>query len=168
MEMSNEQSIKLRLKTAHVEIEYEGSEEFLRSDLLGLITEVAEIHKTHPPIETLAQQGSEQLGISSNGNSTVNLSLKSIAAKLNVKTGPDLALAACAFMALSENRDTFSRKDIIDSMRTAANFYKKSYNNNLSTYLDGLVKDGKILQQANDVYALHVQIRSEMESKLGN
>jgi len=46
--MSNEQTIKLKLKTAHVEIEYEGSEEFLRSDLLGLITEVAEIHKaTH-------------------------------------------------------------------------------------------------------------------------
>src|SRR3989304_1757042 len=130
--MSDEPIIKLKLKTAHVEIEYEGSEGFLRSDLLGLITEFAEIHKAHPPIERPAQQGSEtQLGISSSGSTAINLSVKSIAAKLNVKTGPDLTLAACAYLALAANRDTFSRKDILDSMRTAANFYKKSYNNNL-------------------------------------
>lgn len=167
--MSNEQSVKLRLKTAFVEIEYEGSEEFLRSDLLGLITEVAEIHKAHPPIEMSTQQGSEaQSGISSSNSSAINLSVKSIAAKLDVKTGPDLVLAACTYLALVANRDTFSRKDILDSMKTAANFYKQSYSNNLSTYLDRLIKDGKILQQANDVYALHVQVRSDMESKLGN
>jgi len=167
--MSNEQTIKLKLKTAHVEIEYEGSEAFLRSDLLGLITEVAEIHKSHPFIKMPTPQGSEtQLGISTSGDSVINLSVKSIASKLNVKTGPDLALAACTYLALSANRDTFSRKDILDTMRTAANFYKKSYNNNLSKYLDGLIKDGKILQQANDVYALHDQVRSEMESKLAN
>ena len=167
--MSNEQIIKLKLKTAHVEIEYEGSEEFLRSALLGLITEVAEIHKAHPLIETTTPLESEsQLGVSASGDSAINLSVKSIATKLNVKTGPDLALAACAYFALSENRDTFSRKDILDMMRTAANFYKKSYSNNLSRYLDGLIKDDKILQQANDVYALHDQVRSEMESKLGN
>ena len=108
------------------------------------------------------------MGISSSGDSVINLSVKSIAAKLNAKTGPDLTLAACAYLALSANRDKFSRKDILDAMRTAANFYKKSYNNNLSKYLDGLIKDEKILQQANDVYALHDQVRSEMESKLGN
>ncbi len=167
--MTNEQSIKLRLKTAQVEIEYEGSEEFLRSDLLRLITEVAEIHKTNPPIETPAQQGNEtQSGISSSNNSTINLSVKSIATKLSAKTGSDLTLAACAYLSLSSNRDTFSRKDILDAMRTAANFYKNSYNNNLNKYLDGLIKANKILQQANDVYALRDQVRSEMESKLAN
>lgn len=163
--MSNEQSIKLKLKTAHVEIEYEGSEEFLRSDLLGLINEVAEIHKATPPMTPPLPPTTNQ---NSSSGQTINLSVNSIAAKLNVATGPDLVLAACAFLTLAANRETFNRKDILDAMKSAATFYKKSYSNNFTNYLDGLVKDSKILQQANDVYALPVLVRNDMESRLGN
>jgi hypothetical protein len=165
--MAENQVIKLKLKTANVEIEYEGGEDFLRSELMGFITEVAEVHKENQPIGTTIQQtNTPPAGVTSGG--TINLSVNSIAAKLTVTTGPDLVLAACADLTLALNRDTFSRKDILDSMKTASTYYKKSYSNNFSNYLDGLVRNDKVLQQANDVYALHTQTRSEMESRLGN
>jgi hypothetical protein len=163
--MSNEQSIRLKLKTAYVEIEYEGSEDFLRSDLLRFVAEVAEIHKANPPMGALPQPTSAP---ESSGIPTVSLSVNSIAAKLEGKTGRDLILASCAYLTLAANRETFGRKDILESMKTAATFYKKSYESNLSSYLARLVKDNKILQQDTDVYALPVHVRNDMESKLGN
>lgn len=160
--MSDEQTIKIKLKTAHVEIEYEGSEDFLRSDLLGFITKIAEIHKMSPPIHT------PQQGTAPSGTATINLSVNSIATKLKVRKGPELVLAACAYLAIVENRTNFRREEILESMKTATTFYKKSYGSNFSHYLDRLVKNGKILQQSKGVYALSAQVRSEMELKLGS
>lgn len=166
--MSNGQPIKIKFKTAHVEIEYEGSEEFLRAELLELTTKIEETYKASPPIDMLPQQAvvpSQQ--VTSNDAPKISLSLKSIAAKLNVTSEPELVLATCAYLTLSANRDTFTRKDIFDTMKTASGFYKKSYSSNLSVTLDGLIKNGKLLHQANDVFALSVQTRSELESRLG-
>lgn len=167
--MSDEQTIKIKLKTGHMEIEYEGSEDFLRSNLLDLITQIAETYKVSSSIGTPHQlTNTPEPGTTQGNTPTINLSVKSIAAKLNVTTGTELALVACVYLTLVAKRDTFSRKDILDSMKDATTFYKKSYAANLSKYLNGLVKYGKILEQANDIYALSGQLRSEMELKLGN
>ncbi|MBI3175106.1 MAG: hypothetical protein HYZ25_15375 [Chloroflexi bacterium] len=165
--MSDEKIVKLKLKTSHVEIDYEGSEEFLRSELLSLITEVAEIHRENPPIGIPQRVDASKGNATGEAQSTINLSMKSIAAKLSIETGTDLALAACAYLAIVKGLDTFNRKDILESMKSAANFYKQTYRSNLSSYLDALIKDGKLLHQANEVYALQAQVKNEIEAKLG-
>jgi len=166
--MINEQTIKLKLKTAQVEIEYEGSEIFLRSDLLRIITEIAEAHKSNPPIETANQQVPDmELDSTPSSGTDFKSSVRSIATTLNVKSGPDLILATCAYLTLVAKRDTFGRNDILQEMKKAANFYKKSYNNNFSNSLVRLLLDKKIHEQEKNILALPDQIRNDMEIKLG-
>jgi hypothetical protein len=167
--MSGEQIVKLTLKTAQVEIEYEGSENFLRSDLLGLITEVAEIHKMNPPIGTAHQLiKTPAQEMNAKDHIPLKLSLANIATNLNVGTGPDLVLAACAYLTFTENKSTFKRKEILTAMKTANSFYKKTYSGNLSKYISSLLGEKKILEQINGVYALSDQAKTEMELKLGS
>ena len=163
--MPTEQLIKVHLKTAQVEIEYEGNESFLQTEMLTFIKQIAEIHKNTPPLSS--PSGSKIEGIPTDDQG-INLSVSSIASKLIVESGPDLILASCAYLSLVKKQETFTRKNILDSMKLATTYYKKSYSSNLSSYLDRLIKDDKILQQANDVYALSVQIKNVMVSKLGS
>jgi len=166
--MADEQTIKLRLKTAQVEIEYEGSESFLRSDLLGILDEIAETHKSNPPIEpTNLQVTDTQSDSTSNIETDIKLTIRSIASKLNVKTGTDLILAACIYLALVAKHDIFRRDDIQKEMKNAASYFKKSYISNFGNSLNTLIRSGKIHEQEKDVYALPIQVRSEMEAKLG-
>ena len=166
--MPNDQTIKLKLKTANVEIEYEGSESFLRSELLTLVAKVADVNLTVSPIGASSpHEDNPHPNATPDNTPTINLSVMSIASKLKVTNGPELALAACAHLTFVNKRDTFSRKEILKSMQAAASLYKQSYGSNLSQMLDRLIRGNKILQQNSDVYALHYQVRSDMEAKLG-
>jgi hypothetical protein len=51
-------------------------------------------------------------------------------------------------------------------MKLANNFYKKSYGGNLSTYLKTLVSNSKILETAQDTYALNATEKANLEKKL--
>ena len=55
----------------------------------------------------------------------LQMTTNTIAAKLDVKTGTDLALAACAHLALVKGADTFTRANILGEMKLASNYYKK-------------------------------------------
>ena len=94
------------------------------------------------------------------------LTTGSIAAKLQVTSGPELIVAAAGRLALIEGKDTYTRQQILDEMKTAAGYYKKTYSNNLSASLQRLVSDRKLVETAANTFALAPVTKADLSSKL--
>jgi hypothetical protein len=154
---------KVRIKLGPIEIDYEGSEEFLKTELPNLIKSISELHKTaRIPFEEPVQLET------GGGQGKFQLTTGSIAAKLACSSGPDLILAAAAHFTISEGKSTFTRQQLLEELRTASHYYKSSYSANLSKYLNGLAKTGKINEPTNGTFALSANTRDELEGRLAN
>jgi len=158
----------VRMKLGPVEFECAASEEFLKVELPVLIAGLAQMYR-----ENFAdlQAPDAVLPPSENGiataqpASTATLTTNSIAAKLKVKTGPELVQAAAMRLARM-NKPTFTRTELIERMREASSYFKQTYINNLSKYIGTLVATSKLLESAKDTYALSDSARTELEAKL--
>jgi hypothetical protein len=160
---------KLRIKIGEVEIDYEGTEEFLKQELPQLLKTAMELHKASGTVASGAS-GSKAASSSAGkiGGAFPRLSTASIAAKLSVGSGPDLILAAAAQMTFVAKKETFSRQELLKEMQNASGYYKKTYSNNLTKYLNGAIADQKITETATNVYALSAKTRAELEAKLAD
>jgi hypothetical protein len=90
----------------------------------------------------------------------------SLAAKLNVKTGPDLLMAAAARLTFVTSLPTFPRQMLIDEMKTASAYFKANYVGNLTSALNKLVKDGKLNEPSQGNYALTASSLKELEQRI--
>jgi len=151
---------KIRIKLGPIEVEYEGSEGFLKQDLPELIKTVTELSRT------ANMQSSEGSGGGSLGdNQKLELSTASIATKLGCKSGPELIVAAAAHLTLAKGMAVFTRKDLLKEMKTATSFYKASYNANLTSLLKTLLKDS-LNEPSSGKYALTEAKKKEVRTKL--
>lgn len=161
---------KIKIKLGPLEVEYEGSEEFLKKELPELLAAVSQLYKesganlAHTPSPT-----PQPSAVQNNGDeSSVVGTTTTLAAKLSVASGPDLALAAAARLMLGLSQASFTRDQLLTEMKTATSYYKSSYSNNLSSTLATLVKSGKFLESAKDVYALSAKTKQELETRLAS
>ncbi|MBU2464624.1 MAG: hypothetical protein KJ844_11135, partial [Candidatus Edwardsbacteria bacterium] len=96
---------KIKIKLGGIEIEYEGSESFLKKELPDLIKIVTELYKSSktpaPP------DGDDDSGEGEKDEGSIKLSTKSIATKLSCASGPDLIIAAAAHLTLVKNTPVF-------------------------------------------------------------
>ena len=153
---------KVRIKVGQFEIDYEGDEKFLEKDLVDLVTQIADVFKDREKI--LAEKSS---ATSSGRMFDDTLTTNTIATKMDVKSGSDLALAASGYLALVARKDTFLRNEIVEQMKEATTFYKASYSRNMTQYLNTLVKTKKQLNLVGkDRYALTAEARQDLEAKL--
>jgi hypothetical protein len=149
---------KIKIKVGSIELEFEGTEEFLKTEIPALLKVIAELPQNNVTAKPLNVPSG-----SNGGHSGQTLSVNSVAAKLNVKTGPDLILAACLCHAHFRGQATYSRKE----MRGASTYFKKTYINNLTGSLDRLISDGKLLQNGDDAYSLSATTLDELKAHLG-
>ncbi len=92
--------------------------------------------------------------------------INNVAAKLDCKTGPDLIVAAAAFLTFgAESMPRFDRKRLLDEMKMSS-YYRKSYSNNMSRYLQGLVKRQKLNEVTKGEYQLPPALHRELKNKL--
>ena len=166
--MDETQRATVKFKLGSIEIEFAGNESFLKAELPDLIKAVFEIYKTNfsQGLPTLPTP-EPKFPLSGEPAKKVELTTNSIAAKLGCKSGPELVLAACAFLTLAEGKETFARREIAKAMKSASTFYKKTYRDNLTNSLASLVKDGKLLERSTGIFALHADTKTNMEEKLG-
>lgn len=165
---------KIKIKLGAIEVEYEGSEAFLKEELPQLLSAVSELYsKAHAGDGTLLAAAGVP-NQSAAGTNTVGHAQKpkfeattgSLAAKLAVKSGPELILAAAARLTFVSQTPTFARQKLIDEMKTASAYYKATYLNNLTAYLNGLVKDGKLNEPTQGNYALTASSLKDLEGRL--
>jgi hypothetical protein len=165
---------KIKIKLGAIEIEYEGSETFLKEELPALLTAVSDLyqrsHENLPPVTTATGTPTiTQIPSATVINSErpkIQATTQSIAAKLQVKSGPDLIMAAIARLTFVEGIATIPRDRITAEMKTANAYFKPTYVKNLSGYLHKLVKDSKLNESSKGQYALTARSLQEMESRI--
>lgn len=159
-------SSKLRIKIGEVEIDYDGSEEFLKQELPQLLKTAMELHRAS---ETASGQTKKREVPKGGDSTTVSLTTNSIATRLGAKTGGDLLLAAAAHLALVKETEPFSRTQLLEAMKSATNYYNKNYSTNLSGYIkSALQKDGPLSETAKHTFALTATARASLEQKLAD
>lgn len=157
---------KIRIKMGAIELDYEGSEHFLKEELPELLEAVVTLYKEAggggalPELPGESQRSNGASGISA------EIATSTIVAKLKGDAGgPKLVLAATAKMTFAGEGDgPFARGDILQEMKAATSYYKKTYSNNLSTYLKNLVKQGKLTEHGGKMFALSAEARTAIEA----
>lgn len=154
-------SSKLRTRIGEVEIDYEGTEGFLKQEPLALLKTGMELHKAAGPAGGGKASNSADGG---KGRGTIpTLTTGTIAARLKAKSGPTLLMAAAVHLTFVASKSTFSRQELLTEMQSATSHYKKSYSNNLRKYLSGAVAEGKLQESAKNTYALSADTKSVSE-----
>jgi hypothetical protein len=151
---------RIRIKLGQMEVEYEGSEAFIKQELLDFVEKVSALHNMLPGREARNSGGDDTLAL--------KLSTKSIAGMVGCKSGRDLVLSAAAHFTFSRATESFTRQQLLTEMQTAGGgYYKKSYSNNMTKYLDGLVKDGDLNEGTPaGTYSLSPNRRKTLEGQL--
>lgn len=163
---------KIKIKMGPIEIEYEGSEAFLKEELPALLSAVSDLYKESGVTEAVVNAESDPVPAVSVASTTekttgsLQATTGTIAARLGVKSGPELALAAAARLTLSLGIESFSRAQLLEEMKSASAYFKQTYNKNLSGTLTRLLKDGKLFETAKNTYSLSASQRSSMEARL--
>ncbi len=159
-------NLKIKLKTASVEVEYEGSEEFFKQELPTLLAKFSGfgIDLIPPKNADTSSKDAERGGV----HKSIRGTTATIASKLGCTSGRQLIVAAAAHLTFVAGHKTFSRQELLDEIKGAAGYYKVTYRNNLSGYLQRLIKDGKLLEASTDSYCLSDGTKNEAEAKLAH
>lgn len=170
--MSNSEA-KIRIKVGSIEVDYEGDPSFLKDGLNDLIQSVSDIHSSlpqTPPAPSQAPASVQQSHPAANppAPSGLALSTKTIAARLDAKTGPELAICAMAHLELVKNLDRYERQSILDEMKTATGYYKSSMSGNNVKNVDSLVKSQRVTEVGTGIYCLSASERKKVEAAIAD
>ena len=158
---------KIKIKLGAIEIEYEGSETFLKEELPQLLSAISDLYTKSRPALTEAEGAANSVQCRPAGERPrLEATTGSLAAKLSVKSGPDLVMAAAARLTFVLETNTFPRQKIIDEMKSASAYYKSTYLKNLTASLNNLVKDGKLNEPSQGNYALTATSLQDLEQRV--
>lgn len=158
---------RVRIRLGQLEVEYEGDEQFLKDELPTLVDSISRLYReAHEVIPQEDAPVQASVGSPVFSSPTEVGTTNNITAKLSVDSGPDLILAAATRLTLGAGQASFSRQSLLEEMKTATRYFNKNYTNNLSKYLAGLVKFGKLKEVAKDTYALSAAALQEIEAQI--
>jgi hypothetical protein len=155
---------KINIKIGQVEVNYEGEEAFFREEFPKMLSEISDLSKKIdvPVIPPICDPIIPPNPI--NTGKKLDLSVETIAARIKQKTGPELILAAAAYLKFVEKIDSFSRDQLWEKMKTATSLNKESYGKNLSVHIKGLVSSQQLIRNSSGNYALSIDSVKKLES----
>ncbi len=154
---------KVHIRVDQIEIDCEGSEEFVRVELPKILDAIGKFSQI---AESNNRRGDDR-EVTPKKATVHAATTATVATKLGAKTGADVVMAAAAKLSLIDNREDFSRDGLLAEMKNAKGFYKKTYSNNLSSYLSTLVKQNKLHEVSSDCYSIPESVAGEMRKLLG-
>jgi hypothetical protein len=157
---------KIRIRMGEIEVEYEGSEQFLKKELQELLSAVSKLHAQGARTPD-AEIDNVRSG-SGNGDGKVVGTTATIAGKLACNSAPELMIAAAARLTLVSSKPEFSRKELLDEMKGASGYYKASMTNNLGNYINSRVKAGELVGVRKGYYALSQKKLAELRTSLAS
>ena len=163
-------SSKLRIRIGEVEIDYEGTEEFLKQELPQLLKTAMELHNAAGGASAAEKVEKRKAagGHEPVGSNVPTLTTGSIAAKIGAKSGSDLLLAAAGHLVFVKKTEPFSRAQLLSEMKGATAYYQKNYGTNLSSYLKTALKDGPLSETARNAFTLKASARTDLEKRLAD
>ncbi|MDO9473436.1 MAG: hypothetical protein Q7J28_10310 [Caulobacter sp.] len=161
---------KLMIRMGHIEFEYEGDAQFDAEAIKDLFSHLESLVGVTPaaafdsgmPQSTASQAAGE----GGNSETSLNFSPNTISAKLGVSTGPDLVLAAAAYLQFVTGLESFKRQELLDAMKSAKSYYKANMSGNLTKMLATLVSAGRINELSNSDFSLSASEQSSMKGRL--
>jgi hypothetical protein len=157
---------KIRIKVGQTEVEFEGSEDFIKDNLLQILESISGWNPPKVLAPSLPENDVQGLDISPDEKKGWGVS--TYAAKLKVKTGTELIIATCAYLAFEHGKNSFSRKEILDGMQSATSYYQFNYSKNLSRYFQQLVRSGDLVVTSSKHFALSATRKKPLEQALVN
>lgn len=100
------------------------------------------------------------------GDSQIQGTTATLAGKLGGNTGPKLAVAAAAHLQLVNGKETFSREELLTSMRSATHYYKSSFGANLTATIDRLVRAGTFNETSKGHFTLTASRQDALRANL--
>jgi hypothetical protein len=85
---------------------------------------------------------------------------------LSCKTGPDLTIAAAAYLTIVMNISTFGRSELLPEMKSATAYYHKNFESNFSQNMRSLQKAEALREVSKGKYALTAPKLEELKSSL--
>ena len=150
------EQLKLKVTLGALSVDYEGPSEFAKGTLMDVIKQLNDLapqYMVSPHAQAPESSGSAGVG-GPPKNSPAKLSTTDIAAKMGVKTGTELLMAAATYLHHVRGMEDFRRSDLLSEMKAAKAFYRTSHGSNLSKSLETLVKAGKLQNPSADTFAL--------------
>ena len=156
---------RIRFRVGDLELEYQGPSSYIESGLIDMFEKVLRSSNYdgkpagQAPGSTISQEVKSVPQLVDS-----EISLATMISRLGAETGADLVFMSAAHLAVCQGRNRFSRADIHDNAKLAVGHYKKSVGNNLTRYLGGLLKEGRLNQYSDNSYALpesHRQVVSD-------
>lgn len=163
----SEDTAKIRLKIGPLEVEYEGKESFLQDGLFNLTEKLVGSYTEHQSaFPTDSSPTHTQSGSATNANCEIDMSMDTIASRIEANTGTSLVIAACTYLTLVKKINSFPRQEIHQHMKKATSYYKKSMASNLTKMLHQLVRESRLHQGSGGNYALSAQEKHKAEKAL--
>lgn len=154
---------RLKIRIGNVEFEYEGDAEFTQESIKDLFTHMEALSGRSVGSPQVADP-EEPPGIGK--GSLPRIHTTTIAARMQVKSASDLAIASAAHLQLVLGKGTFSRQDLLDDMKSSPEYFKASMVNNLSGTIKTLCTNGTFNRVNNSEYSLMAAKRPELEKLL--
>lgn len=156
---------KVRIKAGPVEFEYEGETELAVADIKDLFSHIETLFKVPVLAEGGETHASPPPPKTNDIASVQKLHINSIATKLGAKTGADVALAAAAALQIFDEKDTFTRTELLDMMKKGTMHYRDTMSGNLTSIIKSML--GPKLNQISDgVYSLTNDAYQDLVGKL--
>ena len=153
-----------------MELEYEGDPSFLTGGIEALLLTMGELSGKVPEDDTLSTSPVEIPDSNESGTSAThgsfNISTNTIAAHLDVTTGPELVVCAVAHLEFVKSNSSSTRAEILSEMKTASTYFNKNMVSNLSASLKTLVKAKRLNEGKPGTYSLSAAERNQIETKI--
>lgn len=161
---------KLKIKMGHIEFEYEGDAQFDAEAIKDLFSHLESLVGVTPAaaFDSTSSQASIAHGVADGGaaEGPLNFSPNTIAAKLGASTGPELLLAAAAYLQFVNGLESFKRQELHDAMKAAKSYYKANMGGNLSKMIATLVAAGRINELSNSEFSLSAPEQNTIKGRL--
>ncbi|WP_413585635.1 hypothetical protein [Bdellovibrio sp. HCB274] len=155
---------KIILKMGDLEFNFEGSENFIKEELVELMTSIKGLLEYEN--KKIVKSNAFASGAASSVQQT--LGINSVAQKLKVKDGKDLVLASAAKISIFGEKIKFTSKDLLLEMRSAVSYFKESYATNLNRQINRMTKEGILNDVGGGYYSLPIdQLKGLQEILLG-
>lgn len=156
--MTEANKTRIKIKLPNLEVEYEGTPNFLESGLLELTKKFGDFAKeevSQLPLRDNQDDDTKTHEVHS------SLTTIAIANRLGTKSGPELIIATMAKLKFTDGKDVVSADDIKTEMKEAHSIYKKSMTSNFDKNITNLVKQEMVNVVAAKRYSLS---RKKIES----
>lgn len=169
----DENEVKIQVKVGQLEVGYEGKTSFLENNLLGFVKETIILYGNHINLlaldpDSYSRKTPKETPPTTNKDKKFDLSMTTVASRLEVKSGPDLILAACMYLTFVEGKEKFSKDEIHEKMKGASGFYNAGKVSHIKRDLRKLMDKKFINEASDDRYELHAENRDALETRLRN